>query len=136
MDVMAAGVHETVSGGEGRARLLLNGQGVELGPHRDGLPRGPDARQEARMDDGLHTPGPEGFREETRGSVLLMAPLRDRMQPLAQPESSRKLLFQGMENHPEKVNMHAGMARRPLSARHHATPPFSQVTGISLTPFD
>src|SRR5215213_1781443 len=79
MDVMAAGVHETVSGGEGRARLLLNGQGVELGPHRDGLPRGPDARQEARMDDGLHTPGPEGFRDETRGSVLLMAPLRDRM---------------------------------------------------------
>jgi hypothetical protein len=70
------------------------------------------------MDDGLHTPGPEGFRDETRGSVLLMAPLRDRMQPLAQFESSRKFLFQGIEELPEEVSRHAGTARRPLADPH------------------
>src|SRR5918993_1858331 len=28
-----------------------------------------------------------------------------------------------MEEHPEKVNRHVDTVRRPLSARHHATPP-------------
>jgi hypothetical protein len=70
------------------------GRASSLGPHRDGLPWGSDARQEARMDDGLHVSGPEGFRDETRGGVLLVARFRDRMQPLAQFEGSRKLRFQ------------------------------------------
>ena len=79
MDVVAAGVHETVGGGEGRACLLLDGQGVELGPHRDGLPWGSDTRQEARTGDGLHAPRPEGLRDETGGGVLPMARLRNHM---------------------------------------------------------
>jgi hypothetical protein len=83
------------------ARLLLDGQGVEPGPHRDGLPG---------------------------GSVLPLAGLRTHMQPLAQFESSRKLIFQGLEEHPEKVNRPADIVLRPLSARHHASPPFLQAS--------
>ena len=83
MDVVAAGVHETVSRGEGCPRLLLDGQGVKLGPHHDGLPRRADARQEARAGDALYALGLQGFRDETGGSVLLVARLRDQMQPLA-----------------------------------------------------
>jgi hypothetical protein len=132
MDVVATGVHETVSGGEGRARLLLDGQGVELGPHRDGLSRRSDARQETRTGDDLCAPGPEGFPEEIGGGVLLVARFRNHMQPLAQFESSRKLRFQGMDEHPEKINRHAGMACRPLSARLHTTPPFLQASAFRL----
>jgi hypothetical protein len=69
----------TVSGGEGRVRLLLDGQGVELGPHRDGFSRRSDARQQARTGEGLYASGPEGLRDETGGGVLLVARFRNHM---------------------------------------------------------
>ena len=43
-----------------------------------------DPRQEARAGDALYAPGPEGFRDEAGGSVLLVARLRPSVQPLAQ----------------------------------------------------
>ncbi len=91
MDVVAAGVHETVSGGEKRARLLLDGQGVELGPHRDGLPRRPYPGNQARLEHALHAPPAEGLPDEAGGEVFLVARLGGRMQTLAQPDGVREL---------------------------------------------
>jgi hypothetical protein len=97
VNVVAAGVHEPVLGGEWRTRLLLDRQRVELCPHHDGLPRRTDTRHETSACNMLHAAGPESFRDEPGGSVLLMARLGDSVQPFAQVDGLRKLLFQGTE---------------------------------------
>jgi hypothetical protein len=101
MDVVPTGVHKLVRCGEGRARLLLDGQGVELGPHSDGFPLRADPGQAPRVDDVLHFFGIEGFRDEPGGNVFSVARLGARVQPLAQLDGPRKLLFQRMDQRPE-----------------------------------
>src|SRR3712207_8368845 len=49
-------------------------------------------------------------------TTLFRSRLGDRMQLLAQFESSRKLLFQGMEERLEEISRHAGTAHRPPRA--------------------
>jgi hypothetical protein len=116
VDVVAAGVHQAVRGGEGRPRLLAYGEGVELGPHRDGrkVVR-PGARHEARACDAAHLRGPETLGHEPGGLVFFVARLGARVQPLAQGGSARELRLQGTQEGAEGVSRHAGTARRPLS---------------------
>jgi hypothetical protein len=97
VNVVAARVHRAAGGGEGRARLFLDRQGVQLGPYRDGLPGRPDPRHQARAEDALHILRPESLHNEAGGGVLPMARLGRGVQTLAQPDGVWKLVFQGSE---------------------------------------
>jgi hypothetical protein len=97
VNVVAARVHRAARGGERHARLFLDGQGVQLGPDRDGLPRRPDTRHQARAEDTLHGLRPQSPRDETGGGVLLVARLGGGVQMLAQLDGIRKLVFQRSE---------------------------------------
>jgi hypothetical protein len=84
VEVVAAGVHEAVIGGERRPGLFEYGEGVQLRAHGDGTPASlPRAGEEAGTGHGLDVGGFEGLGHEAGRAVLRVARLRARVQALA-----------------------------------------------------